>query len=85
MSTDGKFFEELNKIVAAQAAHYKYEELLPTDWTVERMMEEHGLSVYQSRKVLDHMAKEGYFKKIKIAGENGGSWRRAYRPIEKKK
>ena len=67
------------------AVHLKLETLQETDWTVQRMMNEHGLSEDQSRKALDELTRQGLFKKIKVANPSGAGARMiAYRPVEKK-
>lgn len=84
MTSEQAFFKELNALVASEAKKYKLEELRATDWTLERMFKEHGLAKNPSRKVLDDLTGAGYFIKIRVANPNGGGFRIAYRPVEKK-
>ena len=78
-----EFFTELNLLVAKEAKRYQTEQLQETDWTLERAMEEHGLTINQARKLLNNMAAAGHFEKIRIAS-GGGAAKVAYRPVEKK-
>lgn len=84
MNTDPSFFTDLNALIAQEAKKCKLEQVQETDWTVERMREEHGLTITQARRLLNNLASQGHFKKVKIPNPNGGGHRIAYRPIEKK-
>ena len=84
MNDNQAFMKDLRNIMAKEAARYKLEPLLPTDWTVQRAMDEFELTENQARKVLYAMFKRGYFTKVNVANPNGGGARTAYRPVEKK-
>ena len=79
-----EFIKDLNALVAREARRYRLEALQETDWTIQRVMQEHGLTEEQARKLLDELTSQGHFEKIRIANPNGGGTRIAYRPVEKK-
>ena len=84
MKPDPVFMSDLNALIAKEASRYRLEELRDTDWTIQRMMSEQRLSEPQARKVLDKLAADGHFTKVKVPNPNGGGCRVAYRPLEKK-
>lgn len=83
MKMDTDFIRELNSIISQEAAKYRTDTLLPTDWTIEKVMKEQNLMENQARKVMDKLTKDGLFRKVKIYN-GSGSPRIAYRPVEKK-
>ena len=82
MKADPAIIEDIKKLIAEEVARYKLGQLQETDYTVERLMKEEGLSETQARGILNGLFKKGVFTKVKVQNPNGGA-RIAYRPVKK--
>jgi predicted ArsR family transcriptional regulator len=71
----------LDQAIEAEARG-KLRQLQPTDWTVQRVMEEHKLSDGLARKVLRKMVADGLAFEINVRSEKGRTCK-GWRPTEK--
>ena len=83
MSND-EFFDDLSRAIAEKANTLRVEKLEKSDWTVERLVNEHEITDAQARKILLSMVKKGMAREIWVKAQSGKRCK-AWRPIEKKK
>lgn len=71
--------DEIDELIAEEAAKVREDDLLPTDWTYKRVAEEHKISDIQARRLLQQLAKDGKLYLVKVKNPNGGAALHAYR------
>jgi hypothetical protein len=67
--SESEAVKALNDAINAELTKKMCVKLLPTDWTIDRLMEK-GLSKVQSRDVISKMIKDGVAVEIRYMREN---------------